>query len=196
MGTADESTASQDLVKQINELLARPPSVDGIELDTDYFARSQGTDRTSKPAKTGSAEPAASTETDVTKAKEAPSWVYWVVVGAVVLAAAGVAWYFVRRELFSHDIEQRYALYLSTLAYQQLRATHGGNLEQANAELAEHLRFVRGDLDSSGEIARMIPAADGKSTAFFSSVKSLPLPVKVRNDPTFVEFLKKTDTFV
>ena len=150
----------------------------------------------SKPAATGSAEPGAPAKTDAAKVAETPSWVYWVVVGVVVLAAGGIAWYFIRRKLFSHDIEQRYALYLSTLAYQQLRAKHRGNLELANAELAEHLRFVRGDLASSGEIAKAIPAADGKSTGFFSSVQSLPLPIQVRDDPAFMEFLKKGDTFV
>lgn len=135
-------------------------------------------------------------ETRPDKAEPAPTWVYWVVAGVVILVVGGVAWYFVRRKLFSHDIEQRYALYLSTLAYQQLRANHGGDLELANAELAEHLRFVRGDLASSTDIAKAIPAADGKSTLFFESVQALPLPIKVRNDPAFVEFLKKQDTFV
>ena len=38
----DSSAASPDLVKQITELLARPPRVDGIELDTDYFAQTIG----------------------------------------------------------------------------------------------------------------------------------------------------------
>lgn len=146
--------------------------------------------------KSESANSGSQVKTEPSKAEPAPTWAYWLVVGIIVLAAGGVAWYFVRRKLFSHDIEQRYALYLSTLAYQQLRAKHGGNLELANAELAEHLHFVRGDLPSSMQIARAIPAVDGKSTPFFSSVQSLPLPIKVRNDPAFVEFLKSSDTFV
>ncbi|MDX2288198.1 MAG: hypothetical protein NW217_05185 [Hyphomicrobiaceae bacterium] len=130
------------------------------------------------------------------KPEATPSWVYWVVIGVVVLAAGGVAWYFVRRKLFSHDIEQRYALYLSTLAYQQLRAKHGGNLELANAELAEHLSFVRGDLETSKMVAQSVPAANGRKTPFFSSVQSLPIPIKVRKDEAFITFLKKAETFV
>lgn len=125
-----------------------------------------------------------------------PTWVYWLVAGVVVIVVGGVAWYFVRRKLFSHDIEQRYALYLSTLAYQQLRAKHDGNLDLANAELAEHLRFVRGDLASSKDIAAAIPDVEGKTTPFFESVQALPLPIKVRTDAAFVDFLKKSDTFV
>ena len=148
-----------------------------------------------KPKEDGS-RASSNSKGEAGKAEPVPSWVYWVGIGVVVIVAGGIAWYFVRRKLFSHDIEQRYALYLSTLAYQQLRAKHGGNIELANAELAEHLRFVRGDLASSSEIAKAIPADDGKPTAFFSSVQSLPLPIKVRNDPAFVEFLKKNDTFV
>lgn len=130
------------------------------------------------------------------KPEATPTWVFWVVGGAVVLVIGGVAWYFVRRKLFAHDIEQRYALYLSTLAYQQLRAKHDGRLEMANTDLIEHLRFVRGDLAKSSTIASTIPTVDGKSTAFFSSVQSLPLPIRIRDDPAFIEFLRKSDTFV
>jgi pimeloyl-ACP methyl ester carboxylesterase len=135
-------------------------------------------------------------KSDVTKAEPMPSWVYWAVVGVVVIVVGGVTWYFVRRKLFSHDIEQRYALYLSTIAYQQLRAKHGGDLDLANKELVEHLRFVRGDLASSKTIAIDYPDIEGKTTAFFDSVRDLPVPIKIRNDPVFVEFLKRNDTFV
>ncbi|MDX2307475.1 MAG: hypothetical protein NW216_04475 [Hyphomicrobium sp.] len=130
------------------------------------------------------------------KAEPAPTWLYWVLIGVVVVAAGGVVWYFVRRKLYSHDIEERYALYLSTLSYQQLRAKHCGNLQLADKELDEHLKFVRGDLASSHEIAKAIPAVDGSSTAFFEAVQKLPLPIKVRNDPAFVEYLKRNETFV
>jgi hypothetical protein len=128
----------------------------------------------------------------------APSWAYWLVAGVFVLAAAGVAWYFVRRKLFSHDIEQRYALYLSTLAYQQLRAKHGGDLDKANTELEHHLRFVRGDIDKSHGIAKATPGGDGKHTPFFSTVQALPLRLKgdLVGDPLFASYLSKEETFV
>lgn len=38
-GLTNTATDSPELVRQIAELLARPPRVDGIELDTAYFAR-------------------------------------------------------------------------------------------------------------------------------------------------------------
>lgn len=138
-----------------------------------------------------SAKPAKSDEPN-------PSWVYWLVAGVFVLAAAGLAWYFVRRKLFSHDIEQRYALYLSTLAYQQLRAKHGGDLDKANAELEQHLRFVRGDIDKSHDIASKNVDSEGKNKPFFSSVQALPLRIRsdLVGDPLFASYLSKAETFV
>ena len=39
----------------------------------------------------------------------------------------------------SHDIQQRYALFLSTLSYQRLRDIHGGDIDLANEDLDRHL---------------------------------------------------------
>jgi len=122
------------------------------------------------------------------KSGGASAVVIWVVLGVFFLVAAGVAWYFVRRKLFAHDIEQRYALYLSTLSYQQLRAKHGGDLVQANLELDEHLRFIRGDLAASSAFA-------GKK-AYLGTVQDVPLRLEIRQDPAFVEYLKRSDTFL
>lgn len=149
-----------------------------------------GSEASGTPAKTDAAK------AEATKAEPAPTWVYWLLIGVVVVVVGGVAWYFVRRKLFSHDIEQRYALYLSTLSYQQLRANHGGDLDLANKQLADHLNFVRGDLALSKDIAKTLLDSDGKHTAFFDSVQTLPVPIKIRNDPAFIEFLKRNETFV
>lgn len=148
-----------------------------------------GSGTASKTAATTKSPTAASPE-------KAPTVVYWVVAGVVVIVVAGVAWYFVRRKLFSHDIEQRYALYLSTLSYQQLRAKHGGNVELANRELEEHLRFIRGDTRAGAEIAKTLANAGGKHTPFFESVQSLPLPIEIRHDPEFIAYLRHSGTFV
>ena len=120
---------------------------------------------------------------------ETPNWVYWLVIGAIVVAAAGIGWYFVRRKLFAHDIEQRYALYLSTLSYQQLRAAHGGDLARANAALDEHLRFVRGDVEQGGK-------SDG--APIYASVKALPVRIDARRKDlqAFADYLEHADTFV
>ena len=130
------------------------------------------------------------------KGDEQATIAYWIVVGVVALAVTGVVWYFVRRKLFSHDIEQRYALYLSTLSYQQLRAKHGGDLKLANAELDEHLQFVRGDLKKGIELAKKVLDAESKPKPFFESVHGLPVTLELRNDPHFVKFLQQQDTFV
>jgi hypothetical protein len=108
--------------------------------------------------------------------------VYWAVAGVVVITVAGVTWYFVRRKLYSHDIEQRYALYLSTLSYQQLRAKHQGDLDAAHRELDEHLRFVRGDGARAATISGRKP--------YFGSVKDLPVRISVRQDPMFAQYVK------
>jgi pimeloyl-ACP methyl ester carboxylesterase len=165
-------------------------------LDAELKRRKEAEDAKAREVKSDPAGAEGKPGAGSQKAEPAPTWMYWVIGGVIVIVVAGVAWYFVRRKLFSHDIEQRYALYLSTLSYQQLRAKHGGDLALANAELAEHLRFVRGDPASSKAVATAIPAADGSSSAFFESIATLPVEIKVRNDPTFVEFLKKADTFV
>lgn len=130
------------------------------------------------------------------KSEGAPSVVYWVVAGVVVIVVAGVAWYFVRRKLFSHDIEQRYALYLSTLSYQQLRANHAGNIELANSDLRKHLEAIRGDAKLGAEIAKTFPNKQGKYPLFFESVHTLPLPIEIRKDPEFVKYLEHHGTFI
>jgi len=127
---------------------------------------------------------------------DAPNWVVIVVVGVFTLAAALLVWYFVRRKLFAHDIEQRYALYLSTLSYQQLRATYKGDLPRANEALARHLLYIRGDLGKAKALADAIPGAPSGQAQFFASVQGLPLLINVRDDPTFIEYLKRSDTFL
>ncbi len=149
-----------------------------------------------KPVDTSSDGSLKPTNPAATAPEPVPTWVYWLFIGLAAGAVTGVAWYFVRRKLFSHDIEQRYALYLSTLSYQQLRAKHGGNVELANAELAEHLRFIRGDLDKGIEIAKETLDEKKKPTPFFDSVLGLPVPIAVQHDPVFVEYLKRNETFV
>lgn len=160
-------------------------------------AASRGNSGSGGHAQAGTGSKAATASADTAARSDgAPSVVYWVFAGVVVIVVAGVAWYFVRRKLFSHDIEQRYALYLSTLSYQQLRAKHGGNVELANRELADHLRFIRGDTKAGAEIARTLANAAGKHAPFFESVQSLPLPIEIRKDPEFVKYLQHSATFV
>ena len=153
------------------------------------------TDKSKDPSATKAVGASGETST-LPKSDAAPNVVYWVVVGVFVIAAAGIAWYFVRRKLFSHDIEQRYALYLSTLSYQQLRAKHGGNIEAANRELEQHLAFVRGNFSAAAAIAKEHANEDGKHPPLFESVQNLPLPITIRKDPEFIEYLRLKETFV
>jgi ribosomal protein S21 len=145
----------------------------------------KGSDQNSKDPATGEGGKGS---TQAKQAEQTPSWVYWAVAGVVVITMAGITWYFVRRKLYSHDIEQRYALYLSTLSYQQLRAKHKGDIDLANADLDQHLSFVRGDLARAGSIAGKKP--------FYSSVVNLPVRLQIRPDPMFVAYLKDKGTFL
>ncbi len=149
-----------------------------------------GDGKSASPTPSGKSGPAPNS-TEV-----APSVAYWLFVGVVVIVVGGFTWYFVRRKLFSHDIEQRYALYLSTLSYQQLRAKHSGNVALANQELEEHLRFIRGDTKAGAELAKRVANAAGKNSPYFESVQSLPLPIVVREDADFVAYLENSGTFV
>ena len=153
----------------------------------------------SPDAKTADASGSGSSKpngTSATGSEPAPPWVYWLFIGLAAAAVTGVAWYFIWQKLFSHDIEQRYALYLSTLSYQQLRAKHGGDLSLANAELKDHLLFVRGDFDKGIEIAKTTLDHKKKPTPFFDSVVGLPLPIEIQADPLFAKYLERPDTFV
>ena len=108
------------------------------------------------------------------EAKKEPdpwTWQWWVLGGIILLVVALVAWLFIRHKLFSHDIQQRYALYLSTLSYQQLRRVHGGDIDAANTDLEEHLRFIRGN-----------PAAAQAAKPYYTDVEALPLRLKSGDD--------------
>jgi hypothetical protein len=118
---------------------------------------------------------------------EGAAVVFLIVGGVVILGVALVAWWFVRRKLFSHDIQQRYALYLSTLSYQQLRHAHGGNMERANAALDDHLRFVRGDVGRTPD--------EGKKS-FYKVIRELPVKIAVKQDALFVKYLQDKNTFL
>ena len=134
---------------------------------------------TSKP----SGEPAPTTDGK----GEQSTVIFWVLGGVVVVTIALVAWLFVRRKLFSHDIQQRYALYLSTLSYQQLRRKHNGDLTLANSELDRHLLFIRGD-------AALGEKLTGKP--YYEVVRALPLRLELKDDEAFVRFLGDKTTFV
>ena len=69
------------------------------------------------------------------------------IVGVVIFAI--LAWVFVRKKLASHNIQQRYGLYLSTLSYQRLRELRPGQLDMANHDLKYYEQFIRGDLSKA-----------------------------------------------
>ncbi len=204
LSTGDIDTALRDLAEASRKMAKEFAEKQEEKARTEARAKdksssnagdSQASD-SGKQAGDGQAKAGKSASAEGKPGEEGATWVYWVVIGFAALAVTGVAWYFVRRKLFSHDIEQRYALYLSTLSYQQLRAKHGGDLKLANAELADHLRFVRGDFDKGVELGKMLLDVENKPKPFFESVVGLPVVIELRQDPNFLAYLKKNETFV
>jgi hypothetical protein len=76
----------------------------------------------------------------------------WIIGGIAVLVLLLIVWVFVRSKLAAHAIVDRYALFLSTLSYQHIRALRAGEpgaaadrLRLANEDLTRYLRFIRGE---------------------------------------------------
>ena len=70
----------------------------------------------------------------------------YILLGIGAFFGSLIAIFFVKNALASHNIQQRYANYLSTLSYQRLRALRGGDLDKANRDLDVHLAYIRGIL--------------------------------------------------
>lgn len=69
-----------------------------------------------------------------------------IVIGGIVLLIAIIILYcFARGKMQSHAVLNRYALFFSTLSYQQLRAINSGRLDLANTALVEHLAQMHRD---------------------------------------------------
>jgi hypothetical protein len=95
----------------------------------------------------------------------------WIIGGILVLLLVLIVWLFVRSKLAAHAIIDRYALFLSTLSYQRIRAlresdpgTVGDRLKLANDDLSRYLRFIRGD------------------GAYLAKAKATDLPVRLEAD--------------
>lgn len=131
--------AFQDVIKKALEEVAK---------------RQASAQQTAKPADAKSSGQAAAAVADQGKGKSdgnAGVWVFAVVIG---LFAAVIGLFVVKRLIDSHSVQQRYAAYLSTLSYQRLRQLRAGDLDLANRDLEEHLRFIRGRVPEGPEIPK------------------------------------------
>jgi hypothetical protein len=98
--------------------------------------------------------------------------------GIVVVLLLLFVWLFVRRKLSAHAIVERYALFLSTLSYQHIRAlralesgTAADRLSHANDDLSHYLRFIRG------------------GGTYIAKAKAADLPVRLEPDLDLATFL-------
>jgi len=128
-----------------------------------------------KPSGQGATPSAAGPSSGAASANDAVALaLLFVVVGAAVLLGAWIFFMvFKKSKIAAHAINEHYALYLSTLSYQQIRKLYGGNLDQANAKLEPYLRFIRG--------------ADG--VAFFKDYEKNPLPLPLKPEYQIATFI-------
>jgi hypothetical protein len=103
----------------------------------------------------------------------------WVVAVVLGLFAAVIGLFVVKRLIDSHSVQQRYAAYLSTLSYQRLRQLRSGDLELANRDLEEHLRFIRGRVPESREIPKDLVKLYRK---LCDPIRELPVRLQARDD--------------
>jgi hypothetical protein len=103
----------------------------------------------------------------------------WVLVGVLGLFAAVIGLFVVKHLVDSHSVQQRYAAYLSTLSYQRLRQLRAGDLDLANSDLEEHLRFIRGRVPESPEIPKELVKLYKK---LCDPIRELPVRLQARDD--------------
>jgi hypothetical protein len=104
----------------------------------------------------------------------------WIVGAIAVLVLALFVWLFVRSKLSAHAIIERYALFLSTLSYQHIRALRASEpgpaadrLRLANDDLSRYLRFIRGE------------------GAYIAKARATDLPVRLDPDLDLATFLSE-----
>jgi hypothetical protein len=109
----------------------------------------------------------------------------WIIGGILVLVLVLIVWLFVRSKLAAHAIIDRYALFLSTLSYQRIRAlraldpgTPSDRLKLANDDLSRYLRFIRGD------------------GAYIAKAKATDLPVRLEADLDLATFLSEPKNII
>jgi hypothetical protein len=109
----------------------------------------------------------------------------WIIGGILLLVLVLIVWLFVRGKRAAHAIIDRYALFLSTLSYQRIRAlraldpgTPGDRLKLANDDLSRYLRFIRGGGD------------------YIAKAKATDLPVRLEADLDLATFLSEPKNII
>lgn len=110
----------------------------------------------------------------------------WVVGAMLVMVLLLLTlWLFVRSKRSAHAIVERYALFLSTLSYQHIRALRAGEplpaadrLSLANDDLSRYLRFIRGQ------------------GPYIDRAKAADLPVRLEPDLDLATFLSEPKNII
>ena len=109
----------------------------------------------------------------------------WIIGAMVLLVLVLIVWLFVRSKRSAHSIIERYALFLSTLSYQHIRALRAGEpglaadrLNLANEDLSRYLRFIRG------------------GGSYIAKAKATELPVRLEPDLDLAAFLSEPKNII
>jgi hypothetical protein len=138
--------------------------------------RQASAEQAAKPADAKSAQAAGAAADQGKSEGNGGVWVLAVVLGVF---AAVIGLFVVKHLVDSHSVQQRYAAYLSTLAYQRLRQLRSGDLELANRDLEEHLRFIRGRVPESREVPKELVKLYRK---LCDPIRELPVRLQARDD--------------
>jgi hypothetical protein len=109
----------------------------------------------------------------------------WIVGAMLVMLLLLTLWLFVRSKRSAHAIIERYALFLSTLSYQHIRALTAGEplpaadrLSLANDDLSRYLRFIRGE------------------GPYIDKARAADLPVRLEPDLDLATFLSEPKNII
>jgi hypothetical protein len=155
-------------------------------------AETPGTSAAPTSMSQASAPASGSTPTQGTGATPAPqgagssgalTWVVGAILVMVLLLLT--LWLLVRSKRSAHAIIERYALFLSTLSYQRIRALRAGDpgpaadrLSLANDDLSRYLRFIRGE------------------GSYIDKAKAADLPVRLEPDLDLATFLSEPKNII
>ena len=149
---------------------AAPTSTSQAPAPTPTSTPTQGTGATPPPQGTGSSGAQA-------------GWVVGAILVMVLLLLT--LWLFVRSKRSAHAIIERYALFLSTLSYQHIRALRAGEplpaadrLSLANDDLSRYLRFIRGE------------------GSYIDKARAADLPVRLEPDLDLATFLSEPKNII
>ena len=163
LGRQEFERALQEIAKNLQK--------DSLASEKNEKPEAETTDKSDRETDTISRKKEAKSEPD--KEKNGNPIVTWSIIILVAAVISGVLYFILRNKLkSSHDIQKRYALYLSSLSYRRLRELKQNDVSLANDVLDQHLSLIRGEVGDNH---------------YLKEIKSLPVRFNPDDDiETFV----------